>query len=191
MLEKIPSSAGRALGSVRAGPENLVFNDAALARVPERIDVWSPAFIDGGTIPERFTTDGPGTSPPLQWRGAPLTTAELVLLIEDPDAPLPHPLVHAIVWQLRGASGSIAEGTLSTTGGQKPDLPLSRNAYWVREYLPPDPPAGHGTHHYAFELFALDARPRFESAPGRSTLLEILKEHAIAKGMLVGTYERR
>ena len=190
MLEKMPPSAGRALGGVRAGPENLVFNDAALARVPARIDVMSPAFIDGGALPERFTNDGPGISPPLEWRGAPLTTAELVLLIEDPDAPTPHPLVHAIAWKLRGASGSMPEGALSSAGDQSPEASMGRNSYMAREYLAPDPPSGHGTHHYAFELYALDAPVRFESAPGRSSLIEVLKEHAIAKGMLVGTYER-
>lgn len=191
MLEKIPSSAGRALGGVRAGPENLIFNDPSLARVPVRIDLMSSAFIDGGTLPERFTADGPGVSPPLEWHGAPLTTAELVLLIEDPDAPMPHPLVHAIAWRLRGASGSIAEGTLSAAAGQKPGAPMGRNSYLMREYLPPDPPSGHGIHHYAFQLFALDTPARFELAPGRDPLLEILKEHAIAKGMLVGTFARR
>lgn len=191
MLEKIPSRAGRALGSVRAGPENLIFNDAALAGVPARIDVTSSAFIDGGSIPARFTSDGPGVSPPLEWRGAPLTTAELVLLIEDPDAPMPHPLVHAIAWKLHGARGSIPEGALSSSGENSPGTPMGRNSYLMREYLPPDPPSGHGTHHYAFELFALDAAGRFESAPGRGTLIEVLKEHAIAKGMLVGTYQRR
>lgn len=189
MLEKIPSIAGRALGGFRAGPENLIFNDATLAPIPVRIDVTSPAFIDGGTLPERFTADGPGVSPPLEWRGAPLTSRELVLLVEDPDAPMPRPLVHAIAWKLHGASGSIAEGALSTAG-QQPHAPLGRNSYLTREYLPPDPPPGHGKHHYAFELFALDTPVRFESAPGRGPLLEMLKEHAIAKGMLVGTYER-
>jgi len=179
MLDKIPSSAGRALGSLRAGPESLVFNDAALARVPARIDVMSPAFIDGGMLPERFTADGSGISPPLEWRGAPLTTAELILLIEDPDAPMAHPLMHAIAWKLHGAGGSIVEGALA-----------GRNCYMLRNYLPPDPPSGHGIHHYAFELFALDGPARFEAAPDRESLIEMLKEHAIAKGMLVGRYER-
>lgn len=191
MLEKIPSGAGRALSSVRAGPENLVFNDAVLADVPLRIDVLSAAFIDGGALPARFTSDGAGLSPPLEWRGAPLTTAELVLLVEDPDAPMPHPLVPAIAWKLHGARGSIDEGALSAEDGRRPDTPMGRNSHLARNYLPPDPPAGHGTHHYAFELFALDCATQFESAPGRGPLIEMLKEHAIAKGMLVGTYARR
>jgi phosphatidylethanolamine-binding protein (PEBP) family uncharacterized protein len=41
-----------------------------------------------------------------------------------------------------------------------------------------------------FEVFALDARPRLETAPGRGRVLEWLRAHAIAKGMLMGLYER-
>ena len=58
-------------------------------------------------------------------------------------------------------------------------------------YLPPDPPPGRGPHRYAFQVFALDTVPRFESQPGRTQLLDKIKGHVIAKGLLIGTYERR
>ena len=50
--------------------------------------------------------------------------------------------------------------------------------------------AGRDAHHYVFQVFALDCVPRFESRPGRAELLEKIKGHVIAKGQLVGTYER-
>lgn len=53
MLEKIPSSLGRALGSARAGAEGLAYN--TLADVPAAITVSSPAFGDGERLPARFT----------------------------------------------------------------------------------------------------------------------------------------
>ncbi len=190
MLEKIPASLGRALGGMRAGVEKLILGDTALAHVPTDIEITSPAFADDAPLPERFTADGPGMSPPLTWRGAPPQTAELVLLVEDPDASAPHPLVHAIVWKLRGTQGAIAEGALSSSSAHASASAKGRNSYLSREYLPPDPPPGHGLHRYVFELFALDAPAQFESAPGRGELLDLLKAHAIAKGGLVGTYER-
>ncbi|MEO7338654.1 MAG: YbhB/YbcL family Raf kinase inhibitor-like protein, partial [Caldimonas sp.] len=56
---------------------------------------------------------------------------------------------------------------------------------------PPDPPPGHGVHHYAFQVFALDASaPPFSDTPGRDEVLEALRDHAIASGCLIGTYER-
>lgn len=188
MLEKIPSSLGRAMSSARAGAEGLAYN--VLSAVPARITLRSPAFADGGGLPARFTADGPGISPPLEWEGAPSRTAELVLLIEDPDAPMPHPLVHAIAWKLRGAHGAIADGALSSAGQPPEGAALGRNSYLSREYLPPDPPSGHGPHHYAFELFALDAPAPFDSTPGRTAVIDFLTAHAIAKGLLTGTYAR-
>jgi phosphatidylethanolamine-binding protein (PEBP) family uncharacterized protein len=41
-----------------------------------------------------------------------------------------------------------------------------------------------------FQVFALDTVPRFEARPGRAELLEKIKGHVIAKGLLIGTYER-
>lgn len=67
---------------------------------------------------------------------------------------------------------------------------MGRNSYLSRNYLPPDPPSGHGLHRYAFEVFALDAPTHLESAPGRAAMLELLSARAIAKGMLIGTYGR-
>jgi phosphatidylethanolamine-binding protein (PEBP) family uncharacterized protein len=60
----------------------------------------------------------------------------------------------------------------------------------VATWLPPDPPPGHGAHRYVFQVFALDIVPRFEARPGRTELLNKIRGHVIAKGMLIGTYER-
>ncbi len=47
----------------------------------------STAFLDGATIPRRFTCDGRDMSPPLGWRDAPTAARSFVLLCDDPDAP--------------------------------------------------------------------------------------------------------
>src|SRR5262249_21919799 len=52
------------------------------------ITLSSPAFAEGGMIPRGFTCDGAGGSPPLEWSGVPQTAKELVLIVEDPDAPM-------------------------------------------------------------------------------------------------------
>ena len=45
-------------------------------------------------------------------------------------------------------------------------------------------------HRYAFQLFALAAGARFDGAPGRDAVLAAIKEHGLASGCLIGTYER-
>ena len=67
---------------------------------------------------------------------------------------------------------------------------MGRNSYLRPSWLPPDPPPGHGPHRYAFEVFALDTAPDVFGAPGRSHIFEIMRGHVLAKGCLIGTYER-
>jgi Raf kinase inhibitor-like YbhB/YbcL family protein len=151
----------------------------------------SLAFADGARLPERFTADGEGVSPPLTWRGVPAGTAALALLVEDPDAPAPNPLVHAVVWNLPPQDGSLPEGAIAPDGrGTDDGSDVGRNSYSQEGWLPPDPPTGHGSHDYVFQLYALDSAAALDINPGRSELLEAIRGHVIAAGMLVGTYSR-
>jgi Raf kinase inhibitor-like YbhB/YbcL family protein len=189
MLEKIPSSVGRALRGARAGTAELMFNDEALDSVPASINVTCPEMEHYGQLAPRFTADGIGVSPPLEWNAIPPDAISLVLLVEDADSPTPDPLVHAIVWGLPAVEGGLREGALRSSTNSGVISTMGRNSYLSASYLPPDPPSGHGVHRYAFQIFALDAQPKLDT-PGRGKLLDLLKSHAIAKGMAVGTYER-
>jgi Raf kinase inhibitor-like YbhB/YbcL family protein len=190
MLEKIPAVVGRALNDARAGAEDLVAVDTELTGVNATIEVTSPAFAYQQPIPAKYTADGEGISPPLEWRCVPTDAESIVLLIEDADSPTPQPLVHAIVWDLPGSDASLPEGSLPSATVEAPADALGRNSFMSASYLPPDPPRGHGTHRYVFQIFALDSAPRFESPPGRTALRESIKGHVIAKGLLIGTYGR-
>lgn len=191
MLEKLPEVLGHALGVGPPGLGELVFNDEALAEIDDGIVVTSRAFADGEVLPARFTADGEGVSPPLEWSGIPEKTAEVVVLIEDADSPTPHPLVHAIVWRLPPVDGGLDEGAMPATGGVLMRPAMGVNSYLRIGYLPPDPPPGHGTHRYAFQVFALSAHLEIETvAPGRTELVDALRVHALARGMMIGTYER-
>lgn len=194
MLERLPSRIGRALRGVRAHQCKLLFNHPALDAVPAVIDVTSAAFCDHGELPARYTADGEGLSPPLAWTGVPAAAASLVIIVEDADSPTSLPLVQAIVWAIAGTDGKLPAGALPRSGELLPaGTAMGRNSHLTVGYLPPHPPAGHGTHRYAFEMFALGSRPRLEpsvAAPGRTRVLDWLIEGAIAKGMLVGLYAR-
>jgi len=190
MLEKLPDSLGHALRHQRAGLEKTVFHRLPLRNGQAAIDVRSLAFVDHAAIPARYTADGIGCSPPLQWSGVPEAARSLVLIVEDADAPMPSPLVHAIAVNLPGDDGALAEGALDRSDDNDAALELGRNSFLGTGWLPPDPPPGHGPHRYAFQLFALADGPAFEGHPGRDTVTDVLAERAIASGCLVGTYER-
>jgi len=190
MLEKLPDVVGHALRGQRAGLDKIAFQAIDLRAGMAAITVSSLAFVDHAPIPARYTADGPGLSPPLQWTGIPADAASLVLIVEDADAPTPQPLVHAIVVGLDGADGALAEGELPSAGNEGGDLLVGRNSYLQAAWLPPDPPPGHGVHRYAFQLFALTAGATFDGTPGRDAVLASIKERGLASGCLIGTYER-
>ena len=190
MLEKLPEAIGHALRNQRAGLEKIVFNLSGLRTGMAAIEISSIAFADHAPIPARYTADGEGLSPPLQWRGVPPGTASLVLIVEDADAPTPRPLVHAIVVDLPASSGALAEGALKSPDHAGQDVHEGRNSFLLAGWLPPDPPPGHGQHRYAFQLFALAAGEAFGDTPGRDAVLEAVRENALASGCLIGTYER-
>lgn len=193
MLEKLPDMVGHALRGQRAGLDDTAFRKLKLRAGHGTLDVRSLAFVDHGPIPSRYTADGEGVSPPLQWAGVPAGAGALVLLVEDADSPTPHPLVHAIVVNLPAEDGALAEGALNADGehtGKEADLTLGRNSYLQSGWLPPDPPPGHGVHRYVFQLFALGPGVSWSGHPGRDAVMEAVQSHAVASGCLMGTYER-
>jgi Raf kinase inhibitor-like YbhB/YbcL family protein len=191
VLEKLPDIVGHALRGQRAGLDKIAFQAVDLRAGMASIAVSSLAFVDHAPIPERYTADGAGVSPPLQWTGVPAGAAALALIVEDADAPTPQPLVHAIVVELEAADGALAEAALpSADHDGTAGLHVGRNSYLQAAWLPPDPPPGHGVHRYAFQVFALAAGARFDGTPGRDALLAAIQEHGLASGCLIGTYER-
>ncbi|WP_077001742.1 YbhB/YbcL family Raf kinase inhibitor-like protein [Variovorax sp. KK3] len=190
MLEKLPDAIGQALQGVRAGLDEIAFNTLGLREGMASITLGSLAFADHAPIPARYTADGEGLSPPLQWTGVPPGAASLVLLVEDADSPTPNPLVHAIAVGLPAEDGSLAEAAFPSADNEGSGLHAGRNSYLQTAWLPPDPPPGHGVHRYAFQLFALDAMPEFSETPGRDEVMEQLRAHALASGLSIGTCER-
>lgn len=191
MLQNVPAGVGRALQRLRSGADSVVIADEAFANVPQIIQLTSTAFQQDGPIPAIYTEDGECISPPLSWIGVPPEAESLVLLIEDQDSPTPRPLVHAILADMAPTDGELAAGGLPSPGHENMAVAMGRNSFMKAAYLPPDPPRGHGPHRYVFQMFALDHVPEFRSVPGRNAVVEVLKGHAIAIGLLVGTYERR
>ena len=190
MLEKLPDSVGHALVNQRAGMDNVVYNQLHRQRQTARLELRSRAFVFNGQLPVRFTADGAGVSPPLDWDQVPQGTSAIVMIVEDADSPTPHPLVHAIVTGLGNTAGALEEGGLASPSHEGSGLATGQNSYLQHAWLPPDPPRGHGLHRYVFQVFALGAGAPVDQAPGRRGFIDLVLGRAIGVGCLIGTYER-
>jgi Raf kinase inhibitor-like YbhB/YbcL family protein len=190
MLEKLPAGVGHALLDQRAGMETVVYNQLHALRRTQRLDVHSSAFAFNARLHKRFTADGEGISPPLGWDDVPAEADSIAIIVEDADSPTPHPIVHLIVVDLGVDQRSLDEGALNSPRHEGVGLDTGRNSFFRQAWLPPDPPPGHGEHRYVFQVFALRAAPPFSKHPGRREFIDVVLEHAVAVGCLIGTYQR-
>lgn len=147
----------------------------------------SPHFPDGGRIPERYARDGENVSPPLKWSGVPEGTRSLALVVEDPDAPR-GTFGHWAVFNIAPDLVELPEA--SGKPGQQA-LQQGKNDFGNAYYDGPQPPVGHGVHHYHFRLAALDVSSLgVPSLAGVRKIWEAAGQHVIEETELVGTYER-
>lgn len=148
---------------------------------PAKISIHSSAFNDHGAIPSKFTGDGADVSPPLEWSGAPVTTKEFLLIVDDPDAPTARPWVHWVVFKIPGTTTRLTEGWKSGLSGVNS---------WVEEgYRGPAPPKGK-SHRYFFKLYALDTELSLKRGVTKELLEQATVGHVVGYGELVGTYQR-
>jgi Raf kinase inhibitor-like YbhB/YbcL family protein len=151
------------------------------------IEVKSSDFADGQPIPPRHA-GGHGRSPALSWSRPPPGTRELVILCEDPDAPIAEPFVHWILTGVPPGLTHLPEGLPATSQPFGDGAVQGRNDVGHDGYFGPEPPRGHGVHHYYFQLFAVDHPLGAPST--RAQLVRALAGHVLGWGQLVGTYQR-
>ncbi len=148
------------------------------------LNVQSRAFEPNQRIPQKYTKEGRDVSPPLEWSGAPEGTKEFALICDDPDAPRKEPWVHWVAYKIPSEKTSIAEGKAEKAAEGK-------NDFGDVGYGGPMPPPGHGTHHYHFKIYALDTPMDLKPGATKKQLLDAMRNHVLAEGELVGTYERK
>jgi Raf kinase inhibitor-like YbhB/YbcL family protein len=158
---------------------------------PKTIAVQSPAFAPGARIPRQHTADGEGGSPPLTWLNVPREAKALALLVEDPDASTPQPLVHWVAYNIpAGAEGLPAGIPLGDRPGRPAGMRQGSSGSETLGWVACAPPAGTGAHRYHFELFALDTLLDLPEGATRGNLAKAMRGHLLATGELVGTYSR-
>jgi Raf kinase inhibitor-like YbhB/YbcL family protein len=149
----------------------------------------SSAFRNGSPIPPRHARNGDNVSPPLEWRDAPRETKSFALIVEDPDAPS-GTFRHWALYDIAGERSALPEGT--TAGAKTESLGHGLNDFGSMRYEGPQPPKGHGPHHYHFRIAALDvARLDLPPKPSVEEVWKAAEPHVLAEAELVGTFEQR
>jgi Raf kinase inhibitor-like YbhB/YbcL family protein len=152
------------------------------------LTISSPVFSNNQPIPKRFSHDGGNVSPPVSWKGAPPDVKSYALVVEDPDAPK-GTFRHWAAYDIPPQLSELPEGAGSDQ--EVPDLHMARNDFGSKGYDGPQPPAGHGTHHYHFRLFALDVPGlKLPASCSAGDVLDAARSHSIASAEVVGTFER-
>lgn len=184
---------GTLLKNRRAGQARLAWNLPSLSG-PDTLTVTSAGFADGAPIPLEHAAKRAGgqeLSPQLSWGTPPEGTADLLVVIEDIDAPTPAPFVHCVA-AVAPDVPALAPGALSArdpgTG-----VRVFRSSMG-RGYIGPEPIKGHGPHRYVFQVFAL-ASPAVADAAAAArlrprALLAAVAGPVLGRGRLTGSYER-
>ena len=147
----------------------------------------SSAFQANAAIPSQHTCDGQDTSPPLEWSGEPQGTKAFALVVHDPDAPAGDWL-HWVAWNIP-ASAHALPANVAKKGSLPDGMQQGQTDFHKPGYGGPCPPGG--THHYVFELHALDAKLTIPASASRSQIEAEIKGHLLGTAQLIGTYQRQ
>jgi Raf kinase inhibitor-like YbhB/YbcL family protein len=157
------------------------------------LTLTTPAFQDGGIIPNKFTQSDPNPiSPKLEWTNVPAATVSFALIMHDPDVAIQRKVDDVLHWLIFNIPPSAKELPENVPAEAKlPDGTIQgKNQAGVVGYRGPGAPAVGPYHHYTFELFALDIKLELGPDATRADVLKAIDGHIVGKGVLVGRFHR-
>ena len=152
---------------------------------PKTIAVTSNVFKAGGTIPVDYSAYGKNLSPDLHWTNLPAGTQSVVVIMEDPIARAPKPAVH---WLVAGIAPDAAGLPLNVA---PKGARMGGNILGEMAYFGPKPPADGLDHEYHYQVFALSKKLNLPVGYNRVALLDAMAGNVLARGELVGKFERK
>jgi hypothetical protein len=157
------------------------------------MNLTSPAYRDGETMPARFATvhvtGGEGLSIPVEWDDVPPGTLSFVLALIDIH-PVARGWVHWLVTDIPADASGLLEGASRTLAMPPGSLELPNTA-GPAGYGGPQPPVGSGVHDYVADLFALDVEHLGASSNASwEDVRGAMSGHALGTATLVGRFGR-
>lgn len=140
----------------------------------------SPEFEHNQMIPKKFTCQGRDLSPALVLEDVPAEASSLVLIVDDPDAPM-KTWVHWVVYDIPPSVSRMEEGSIPGKQGI--------NDFNKINYGGPCPPSG--THRYFFKAYALDTELKLDEGKSKKELEKAMEGHIIQQAELIGLYKKQ
>jgi len=144
------------------------------------------SLVSGSVLPDIYTCQGASESPLVSWLNVPAGTQSLVVILDDPDAPLgtfTHWIVYNIPPETREIPRAQPNAGVLSNGARQGD-----NSAGSVGYYPPCPPQGK-SHRYVFTLYAVDTDIPPATAD-RASINQTLTGHTIGQAQFVTTYGR-
>lgn len=206
-LEHVENALGRAFASIRGHDEKLFTKTQGFDNHPKpTITVSSPECGDSTSrLQIQHTPLGENRFPELSWE--PSTPAEgetlqpeiaqYLVIVEDPDAPLPSPIVHGIYYGISPNKTQLTPKDFTAApefdnalhGGFRYGLNRMKSVWGG-----PKPVLGHGPHRYMFQVVRLSSGVeggKLSKIATRAELERAVDGKVVAWGTWIGTYERK
>ncbi|KIQ20823.1 YbhB/YbcL family Raf kinase inhibitor-like protein [Rhodococcus sp. MEB064] len=160
-------------------------------------DLTSDSFTDGQPLHDDQASGimgagGHDNSPHLSWSGFPEETKSFVVTVYDPDAPTASGFWHWAVANIPVTTTTLVAGAGDDDSTGLPNLAITlKNDAGQARYIGAAPPQGHGPHRYFVAVHAVDVEKlEIDETASPAYLGFNLFSHAIARAVIVGTYEQ-
>lgn len=154
---------------------------ASMPKIKEGKMKLKTVFANNENIPSKYTCDGEDAAPKLTIHDVPEKAKSLVLIVDDPDAPI-GTWVHWVLYNIPPNITEIDNENLSK------DIRQGITDFGRIGWGGPCPPSG--THRYFFKLYAVD---KLLDLPQGATKTQVEKEirgHIIEESQIIGLYKR-
>jgi Raf kinase inhibitor-like YbhB/YbcL family protein len=142
------------------------------------MELTSKKFENNEMIPKKYSCKGQDVNPPLEIKDIPDGTESMVLIVDDPDAPM-GTWTHWVLYNIN-PKDHIEENSI-------PGL-QAFNDFDKKNYGGPCPPSG--THRYFFRLYALDKKIQDQEGKTREDVEKEMQGHVIDKTELIGLFKK-
>lgn len=152
------------------------------------LELSSDAFVNGQSIPAKYSCVGKNISPAIAWTEPPAGTQSFALIVDDPDAPM-GTWVHWVLFNIPADTRNLPEDLPITGKNVDPNaIFVGNNSSGKTGYDGPCPPSG--THRYYFKLYALDTVISLLPGATKEQVLKEMEGHILGQGELMGTFSK-
>ncbi|KAE9369707.1 PEBP-like protein [Stipitochalara longipes BDJ] len=189
----IEGTLGHLLSGQKGRDAKLFTNTPPFSAFPEpTIPITSPdCGASGSAMDKDYSQLGSERFPLLKWPANP-EVKEWLVIVEDPDAPLPSPIVHGLYFGIEGGVTEFGGEAIVPNGEMKgKGFRVGKNRKG-NVYLGPRPVLGHGVHRYMFDVVGLrEGLVGLSECPTKEEFVKSVEGKVVGWGRWMGTFERK